>query len=264
MQQSYLETTRPFIASGRIRNIRVSTRPDAINDEILAFLQSYHVTIVELGVQSLNDGVLTRSGRGHTAMDAVNAVNLLKSRCFTVGIQLMPGLPGDSHSGFLETVVKTIALRPDFVRLYPALVIKGTPLETLYKAGNYTPLMLDEAVALCRESLCRFEQAGIDVIRIGLQPTEELEKPGTILAGPFHPAFRQLVEASILLDKMRTVLTVGKKRTDVAVIRVNPGDLSAAIGHKSVNRETLKKEFNLRDICFQADTAVPARAVIID
>src|SRR5512135_813618 len=131
-QKSFLEAVRPFIQSGQIRSIRLSTRPDCISRKVLDLLSEYHVETIELGAQSMDDRVLTLSGRGHTEADTVNAVTLLGEYSFTVGIQLMPGLPGDSARGFLNTVNKTIALKPDFVRLYPALVIKDTPLEDLY------------------------------------------------------------------------------------------------------------------------------------
>jgi histone acetyltransferase (RNA polymerase elongator complex component) len=260
-QKAYLEASRPFIESGQVKSIRLSTRPDSIDRGILALLKSYHVRTVELGVQSMDDRVLALSGRGHSAVDTVNAVKLLREEGFLVGLQLMPGLPGDSAEKFSDTVDKTIALKPDFVRLYPTLVIKDTPLEGLYKKGRYTPLSLDEAVSLCREALIRFEQTGIEVIRIGLQPTEELGKPGTILAGPYHPAFRQLVESSILLDRMQALLTNSKPASSTVTILVNPGDISAAAGQKRSNTEYLKKQFDLKTIHIRSDRSVPSRTV---
>lgn len=247
-QESYLEATWPFIESGRIRAIRLSTRPDCISGAVLDLLKRYRVTTVELGAQSMDDRVLTLAGRGHSARDTVRAVSLLRERRFAVGIQLMPGLPGDSADTFRATVDTVIGLKPDFVRLYPALVIKGTPLERLYRAGKYGPLTLDAAVSICREAYTKFEGAGISVVRMGLQPTEELERPGTVLAGPWHSAFRQLVESSIFLDKMRAALSgeSGTRRT--AVFEVNPRDISAAIGQRRGNIERLKKEFGLADV----------------
>jgi histone acetyltransferase (RNA polymerase elongator complex component) len=244
-QEAYLDAARPFIESGRVCDIRLSTRPDCINSEALDLLTRYHVKTVELGVQSMDDRVLALAGRGHTARDTVNAVELLREYRFTVGLQLMPGLPGDSADIFRMTVDTVLGLHPDFVRLYPALVIKGTPLERLYLAGKYAPLTLDEAVSICREAYTKFERAGISVVRIGLQPTKELERPGTILAGPYHPAFRQLVESSIFLDKMRAALRVGSEKGRAAVFGVNPRDVSMAVGQRRENIERLKKEFGL-------------------
>ena len=244
-QEAYLEAVRPFIESGRVCDIRLSTRPDCVSSKTLDLLAKYHVKTVELGVQSMDDRVLALAGRGHTALDTVNAVALLREYGFAVGLQLMPGLPGDSADIFQTTVNTSIGLNPDFVRLYPALVIKGTPLERLYLAGKFSPLPLDEAVVICREACTKFEGAGISVVRMGLQPTKELERPGTILAGPYHPAFRQLVESSIFLDKMRAALREGKEQGRTAVFGVNSRDLSTAVGQRRDNIERLKKEFGL-------------------
>lgn len=260
-QKLYLEAVRPFILSGQINGVRLSTRPDNISREILTLLNEYRVQTVELGVQSMDDRVLARSGRGHSAADTENAMKLLRENNFTVGLQLMPGLPGDSVGTFIDTVGKTIALKPDFVRIYPLLVIKDTPLEGLYKTGQYAPLSLEEAVSLCREALIKYDQADIDVIRIGLQPTEELGKPGMILAGPYHAAFRQLVESSILLDRMKVLLTNQKPSGLEVTFLVNPGDISAAVGQKRSNTESLKGQFALRTIHVRPDQSVPRRAV---
>lgn len=259
IQKSYLAVVQPFIHTGQIAGIRLSTRPDCITNEILSLLHEYHVTAIELGVQSMDDVVLTRSGRGHTTADTVNAVSLIKSSDFLIGLQLMPGLPGDSADRFMKTIGLVIELKPDFVRIYPALVIKDTPLEDLYTSGRYMPLSIDDAVTLCREALERFELAGIDVIRIGLQPTEELERPGTIIAGPYHPAFRQLVESSILLDKMRSALRTTTGKTGRVTFQVNPQDLSAAIGQRRSNIDILKKEFRLQEIRIVEGNNVPGR-----
>lgn len=260
IQQACLEPVQPFIEAGRIQGIRISTRPDCISEEILIRLQKYQVRIIELGIQSMDDGVLMRSGRGHTASDSIRAVQLLKAYGFGTGLQLMPGLPGDCKETFMETVGQAVKLAPDFVRIYPALVIRDTPLENLFKAGQYSPLPLDAAVALCKKALLQFESAGIDVVRIGLQPSEELERPGTIAAGPYHPAFRQLVESSILLDRMRAVLT-GGAASGRAVLTVNPGDLSNAVGQKRANITALKQEFGLRQLSIRTEAAVPRRTV---
>ncbi len=263
-QKAYLEAARPFITSGRIENIRLSTRPDALDGDILTFLKAHHVKTIELGVQSMDDRVLTLSGRGHTAADTVNAVRLLKEYNFIIGLQLMPGLPGDSIDGFIEKTVKTvIELKPAFVRIYPLLVIKDTPLEELYKIGAYVPLSIDEAVAVCKEAVSRFEQTDIRVIRIGLQPTKELERPGAVLAGPYHPAFRQLVESSILLDAMRKVLATIDENNDPVVIVVNPEDISSAVGQKRSNIKTLKKEFTLKSLRFLPDPRAPKGTVSV-
>lgn len=259
VQQEYLEPVQPFIGSGAISGIRLSTRPDGITTDILGLLKRHHAGTVELGVQSMDDDVLRLSGRGHTAADTVQAVRLLREHGFRIGLQLMPGLPGDSTGTFQSTVEQVIGLKPDFVRIYPALVIKDTPLAVLHRTGRYTPLTLDAAVTLCREALDRFEESGIEVIRIGLQATDELEAPGTIVAGPFHPAFRQLVEASRFLIRMERSLPPGNTSGSIT-FRVNPADLSSAIGQNRRNIHAIRDRHGL-DATIVPDPAVPRGAV---
>lgn len=258
-QKAYLEAVRPFITSGRIANIRLSTRPDSITTEILAVLKWHGVSLIELGAQSMDDTVLMRSGRGHTSSDTRKACDLIKAQGFTLGLQLMPGLPGDTPETFQETVTQVVTLRPDFVRIYPALVIKETPLAELYRTGRYAPLSLDDAVLLCHNAVARFEQAGIEVIRVGLQPTAELERPGTIIAGPWHPAFRQLVDSSRFLEKMCALLSAGEQTRTVTFF-VNPADLSSAIGQKRRNIHSIRDRYGM-DAKIMANPAVPRGAV---
>jgi histone acetyltransferase (RNA polymerase elongator complex component) len=255
-QERYLEAVQPFLRENQVHAIRLSTRPDYINIEILSLLRKYHVQTVELGAQSMNDKVLELSGRGHTSEDTVKSFALLRQKGFSVCLQLMMGLPGDSEAIFRETVNKILMLRPDSIRLYPVLVIKNTPLEKLYKSGHYSPLTLETAVAMCEEALVRFERHGIKIIRIGLQPTNELEKPGTILAGPYHPSLRQIVESSIFRRKMRTALLKAGGRVKAAVFYLNPRDISAAIGQKRENIVLIKKEFALEKMTVQEDQSI--------
>ncbi len=192
-----LETAKSFIGQGRFCSIRVSTRPDTLDEKCLKAMKDNGVSTVELGVQSMDDHVLTNSKRGHTAEDSVTAVQLLKKYGFNVGIQLMPGLPGDSRDTFYSTVSKVIDMHPDMVRLYPALVIRGTELESLYNEGFYQPLELDGAVEICMESCIRLEENSIPVIRIGLMSSPSLLEDGQIIAGPWHTAFGFLVRSGI-------------------------------------------------------------------
>ena len=175
-----------------ICSIRISTRPDYITVEGLALLKRYGVETVELGVQSMSDEVLRLSGRGHTAEDTSRAVTLLKKYGFRVGLQLMPGLPGDSAETILYTAVRAVELRPDFVRIYPTVVVKDTPLEKMYLNAMYRPWPLNEMVKICRGIVSLFNAENIPLIRLGLQHTETLEQ--NIVAGPYHPSFRELVK----------------------------------------------------------------------
>jgi len=206
--------------------------------------------------------VLRRSGRGHTAQDSVDAAVMLRRQGFRIGMQLMPGLPGDSAETFRRTVRQVIGLRPDFVRIYPTLVISGTPLEERYRAGRYTPLPLEEAVAGCRDAAAAFADAGIGIIRIGLQATDALTRSGTVVAGPWHPAFRQLVESALFLDGMRGRLRRCPPRS-AAVFAVHPSDLSSVIGQKRSNIRTLEREFSLTGLQFVPDAAVPRGTLLL-
>jgi histone acetyltransferase (RNA polymerase elongator complex component) len=258
-QKRFLGAVEPFIAAGRVKSIRLSTRPDAVTPGILALLKHYHVRTIELGAQSMVDEVLLLSGRGHTAAHTASAVTLLRERDFFVGLQLIPGLPGDTAARFHETVSRVISLKPDFVRIYPALVIRDTPLAELYLTGKYAPLSLDDAVDICRVAMERFEAAGITVVRAGLQPTEELERPGTVLAGPWHPAFRQLVESSRFLESMRALLEPGNASAPVT-FAVNPADISSAIGQNRRNIHAIREQYN-RDARIIADPALPRGSI---
>lgn len=191
-QEYLLEAAHGFVRAGVVDSIRISTRPDYITEEGLAFLKRYKVETVELGVQSMADEVLRLSGRGHTAQDTVNAVSLLKQYGFAVGFQLMPGLPGDSEETILYTASKAVELNPDFVRIYPVLVVRGTPLENIYYTGLYSPWSLSKMVEVCRKLVSLFNARKIPIIRLGLHATETLER--NIVAGPYHPSLRGLVE----------------------------------------------------------------------
>ncbi|HUT72367.1 MAG TPA: radical SAM protein [Desulfatiglandales bacterium] len=211
-----LDVVRPFLKNGTIQSIRLSTRPDALGKDKLLILESYGVSTVELGVQSMDDKVLLLAQRGHSSSDTATAFTVLKERGFKAGVQLMPGLPGDSAGRFMETINKVVALKPDMARLYPTLVIRGTKLAQWYKQGTYTPLGLEETVNLCKEACIRLEDAGIPVIRIGLMSSPALLKQGEIIAGPWHPSLGFLVRSAIHLEKVKPSLPfVGKKRSIV-------------------------------------------------
>ena len=231
-QEEMLSAVQPFLARGDVACIRLSTRPDCLDAEICTFLKKMGVAIVELGVQSLDDSVLQRSLRGHTARDCRRAVGLLKKAGIEAGIQLMPGLPGESGPSFFRGVREIIGLTPAFVRLYPVLVVNHSGLAEMYRLGNYRPLTMHRAVALCRQAREMFLQAGIRVVRIGLQPSMSLEKE--LLAGPYHPAFGELVAARDWFRRTRALLACcpPDRRLTVTLSR---RDLSAFLGPKRLN-----------------------------
>ncbi len=197
LMESLLNAAAPYVRNNVVQSIRISTRPDSLDAERLSILKAYHVTTVELGVQSMDDRVLALSQRGHTADDTIKAVRMLKDHGFQVGVQLMPGLPGDSTENFLATIDKVLALNPHMARLYPALVIKGTGLARLYDERSYRPFSLKEAVNLCAKSVILLEKNGIPVIRIGLMNSPSLSEKDRIVSGPWHPAFGFLVRSAI-------------------------------------------------------------------
>ncbi|SNB45083.1 elongator complex protein 3 [Geobacter sp. DSM 9736] len=257
VQEQLLEPLKPLVSQGHVGSIRVSTRPDAIDVERVELLDRYGVTTVELGAQSLDEDVLVSSGRGHTVEDVLAACALLKERGFAVGLQLMVGLPGDSGARSLVSLERALALAPDFLRIYPALVISGTELERLYRQGAYIPLSLKEAVVRCKVLLTMAERAGVPVIRLGLQPTEELCSSGAITAGPFHPAFRQLVESQRFFDLLASLSPEG------ATVRVHcaAGRVSDVVGQRGENRERLFRECGVRLAAVEVDPSLTAPEV---
>lgn len=193
LQHKLLMPAYEMLQQGLIDGIRCSTRPDAVGNEAIRLLQSYGVKTVELGVQSMNDGILVDAKRGHTAQEVVEAVTRLKHRDMNVGVQLLPGLKGETWQTIIETAIAVAALRPDFVRIYPVLVIENTELAEQYRAGEYKPLSTELAIQYCAFLKDWFEQHGIEVIRTGLQSTEELDSGNSLVAGPYEPAMGELV-----------------------------------------------------------------------
>lgn len=200
LQRAYLNAAQSYASSGRIAGIRVSTRPDRINNSTLDLLDHYSVTTIELGVQSFDDRVLAGSRRGYDAATAIRACQLVKSRGFKLSVQLMIGLPGDSRQACRKSVSQSASLGADMARIYPTLVLKDTELADMTEAGSYIPLDLDEAISRAAEMLISMEAHGIQVIRIGLQSNTDLQPGQSIMAGPYHPAFGELVEQFIYYD----------------------------------------------------------------
>ncbi len=253
-QVHYLKEVQPFLVSGLIDSIRISTRPDALDEETLSLLKEYGVKTVEVGVQSMIDEVLFFARRGHRAADTVDAVSRLKDKTFEVGLQLMIGLPGDTLDRFLQTLDRVIELKPDFLRIHPTLVLKGAPLEELWRAGEYSPIPLDEAVQWLKRGILKLEKASIRVVRIGLQPTKDLERD--YLAGPYHPALHQLVDSAILFD-MATSLLQTSQKNGRAVFLCNPKEVSNLRGQKNENILKLKKDFGLTEILIKERKELP-------
>ena len=206
LQKQLLALTDELLEQGIIGSVRLSTRPDYINTEVLSLLGEHGVELVELGVQSLDDAVLQKAERGHTVEAVYAAHKLLKEYGFKTGIQLMVGMPGQDFASVQDTAARVAQLRPDIARIYPLLVIKDTPLVHSYEQGAFVPLSLEEAVEQSAYLYKTLTQAGIKVIRIGLQPDEELCAAGNIVAGPFHPAMGELVKSRVLRNHFTPML----------------------------------------------------------
>ena len=229
-QRDLLGSVKPYIKDGLVDFIRISTRPDYIDEASVALLKEYSVSIVELGIQSLDGAVLEASARGHSVQHSLDAVRILRESGFTVGAQLMCGLPGDTVSRLTATVKKVAALRPDFVRIYPTLVIKGSGLEKMYRHGKYRPLSLPVAIALSCRMKTIFDSYNIRVVRMGLQPSEELADK--VVAGPYHPAFGELVLSRLLYKKTRKAL---RGKIQVKSLAVAAADESVFRGPNNVS-----------------------------
>ena len=256
LMEKLLDEVSPYIKKGFFNAIRVSTRPDTLDSERLEMMKYYGVRTVELGTQSMDDNVLRLSKRGHSADDTVNAVHQLQHFGFKVGIQLMPGLPGDSNKIFKTTVTKILQLKPDMVRLYPALVIKGTKLAQLYLENKYKPLELKEAVETCIESCIRFEAQNIPVIRIGLMSSPDLLEKGAVLAGPWHPSFGFLVRSGLYRNSITPLLPESGVLSKIT-ISVQSKEESLLRGHQNSGIQWIEQQTGAKDIKIEADDNIP-------
>lgn len=234
-QRDLLMPAYDVLKNGKIHSIRISTRPDCINTEIVNFLRSLGVETIELGVQSLDDKVLRSACRGHTTQAVLNAVAVIRQYPLKCGLQLMPGLPGEDFNSLINTAIKTVQIRPDFARIYPTIVIANTKLAELYHQGEYQPLSLDQAVKRASYLKLLFERNGITVIRTGLQATTDLDNSEVVLGGPYHPAFGELVDSylfNILITQCFDQLSGNKMEM---VIHHHPKDTSKIRGLNNGN-----------------------------
>lgn len=241
---SYLEIALNYKKKGIIDRIRLSTRPDYINNSILDILKKYEVDVIELGIQSLDNEILNANERGHSKEDSIMASKLIKDYGFKLGHQIMPGLYKDSFDKAIETGLESIKMNPDMVRIYPTLVIKDTKLEKLYKEGLYKPLSLDEAIEISSRLYMIYSYKKIPVIRIGLQPTENINEKKDVVAGPFHPSIRQLVETNIHKIYLEELTSKYKFKNKIK-IHVSNREISIIAGNKKANKNYFYKKYGL-------------------
>ena len=256
-QEEYLKAAAAFSPKA----IRLSTRPDAINDAILALLKKYGVNTIELGAQSMEDSVLISSNRGHTAEDVRTASKMIKDAGFNLILQMMVGLPGEDENSAINTAKEIAKLKPNGVRVYPTVVVRDTCLENMWMHGEYTALTVGKAVEICAEITEIFNEKDIPIIRMGLNPTEDLNG-GDALSGAYHPAFGQLVKARLRLKQMREILK-GKEWESVTIY-ANPKAISEVAGHKGENKKTLMGEFNIRSISIFEDANLDYNTIKIN
>lgn len=240
-QIKYLNIVQKFIKENLISGIRLSTRPDYINDDNLKMLKNYNVTLIELGIQSLDKNVLIKSERNYTYDDVKTSCKLIKKYNFLLGVQMMIGLPGSTYDSDLFTCKELISFYPDVVRIYPTLVINGTKLQEFYECGEYTPLSLENAINISKKIYAFFQINGINVIRVGLQPSDDLRKEGIVLDGPFHPAFRELVVGEIYFDFFEKILSLENKLEIIS----NEKNISSIIGMQKKNKIRLENKLHV-------------------
>lgn len=214
-----LEAAHPYVESKQVKGIRISTRPDCIDDEVLELLKQYGVSSIELGAQSLDDEVLDANRRGHTAADVYKASSLIKAKGFELGLQMMTGLYKDTEEKAIETAKKIIEIKPATVRIYPTVVLKNTYLADLYKQELYTPLNAYDSAELCAKLVPMFEDAGIKIIRLGLHSSEDIKK--NMIAGGFHDSFGELVKSRLMVEK---------------ILAYPPGDYQIFVNPKSLSK----------------------------
>ena len=250
-----------YVENKSVSGIRLSTRPDAIDEEVLNILKSYGVTAVELGAQSMCDDVLKVNLRGHTSDDVKNASRLIKSYGFSLGLQMMTGLYGSDSEKDIFTAKEIISLEPDTVRIYPTVTLKGTMLGDLYESGEFKPAGLDESVNLCALLLKMFSENNIEVIRLGLHYSDELEKG--MLFDNYHPAFKELCESKIMLDEfLRIAGERNFRKGSILKVRVNPSGVSKFVGQKRSNILKIKNMgFDVRIV---QDAAVSGYEIVVE
>ncbi|MDA3906469.1 MAG: radical SAM protein [Bacteroidales bacterium] len=240
-QRAFLSIAQKYVDNGSVQSIRLSTRPDYISQENLSLLKDFSVKTIELGAQSMDDDVLIKSGRGHTAQDIIDSSELIRQAGFDLGLQIMIGLPGDTMEKCLKTANQIVALKPKDVRIYPTLVIKGTELAELFKEGLYEPLSIKAAVLWTKDIYRIFENANLDIIRVGLHPSEELTNNNSLITGPYHQSFRELVLSELWRDRFFEQLEFTKSKS--LIIYVASKELNHAIGYGSSNVKLLEKKF---------------------
>lgn len=244
IQEEFLKTADKY--REYIDGIRLSTRPDYINREVMELLSKYGASEIELGVQSSDDGVLALNKRGHDFEDVIKAVRLIREYDISYGLQMMIGMYGSTPEKDIKTAEDIISLKPKTSRIYPTVTIADTELEKLYRDGKYEPYSISEAVEVAAEILKKFRAAGVEVIRIGLHAGEDLQADGNIVAGPFHPAFGELVESELMRREIEKKIIEANARDCEFVVSVPSDMVSKAVGHGKRNKKYFYEKYGVR------------------
>ncbi len=268
-QSAFLAVAKEYKDAGKIDKIHLSTRPDYINEDILDNLKAYGADVIELGVQSFDPEVLKLSERGHSAEDVYRACELIKSYgCFTLGIQLMIGLPGDSHAKCMDSVRRTIEIGPEIARLYPTVIISGTKLSGLYASGEYVPFTQEQMLDITTDMYRELTSAGINVIRVGLKASALINdsEDSRVVGDTYHPAFRQLVEGRIAREETEEKLKLLIKdhpNDHRVLVTAGPERFSSLIGHKAENKHYLAEKYPQLSFVYKEDPAMDDKEILI-
>lgn len=261
-QQELLAAVIPYKKEGRIQKIRLSTRPDYITTEILDMLRLYSVDIIELGAQSFDNDVLTLSSRGHNVAQTVNACEQILKHKFSLGVQLMVGLPGDTYEKSVHSATMAVEMKPDFVRIYPTVILRGSALAGLYQEGSFLPFTQEETIETVISMVKIFDEHHIPVIRIGLKSTNNISA-STDLSGNYHPAFRQLVESRMAYEDISKQLKKSNFVSGNIMISTHPRSFSNMIGQNAENKKMFRAEYPQLYINYKSDSTVPEKTYVI-
>lgn len=263
IQKSLLSVAKEYVEKGLVKDIRMSTRPDCIDEDILSMLKEYKTSIIELGVQSLDEKVLLDSIRGHQSEIVYKSSKMIKNSGIKLGLQMMIGLPADTEEKCIFTAKKFVELKPDCVRVYPTLVVKDTGLEKLMEQNKYNPFTLEESVNIVKKVLVLFYVNNINVIRVGLQATDDIQIGKAVLAGPYHPAFRELVDADIIKDYLEFVILQNKNIKQM-LVKANKKNISKIIGNKKTNVKYMEEKFGVLLKTQESDLDINQLEIVLD
>lgn len=263
IQNDLLSVAKEYVEKGLIQDIRMSTRPDCISEDILNRLKKYNVSIIELGVQSMDENVLIDSVRGHDAEEVIKSAKLIKESGINLGLQMMVGLPSDTEEKCIDTARQFIKLKPDCVRIYPTLVVKDTGLEVLLNKGEYKPFSLEKCIQIVKKLLTLYYVNNINVIRVGLQATEDIQIGKAVIDGPHHPAFRELAEGEMIKDYLIYIAKENNVQEDI-IVKTNKKNVSRIIGNKKSNSLYMKDNMKINLKTKEDDIDINCLEIILD